>query len=178
MFSRPFLIAAAALALLAACASQGGRLEPMGQFFAGENSTAAIGPLGQGIATALPDPSEPIVVIYNHGTDWGGQFQDCEPGTMPGFLKYWSRKGLCGHPVVVFYLCTQEVEDRFVMGKARSQENEVVLDRLIAAGVPPRNIFVFGHSGGASTALLTAERAPAKVNSADGRAPGYGFARL
>ncbi|MDA0218110.1 MAG: hypothetical protein O3B22_00760 [Proteobacteria bacterium] len=178
MFSRPFLIAAAALALLAACASQGGRLEPMGQFFAGENSTAAIGPLGQGIATVLPDPSEPIVVIYNHGTDWGGQFQDCEPGTMPGFLKYWSRKGLGGHPVVVFYLCTQEVEDRFVMGKARSQENEVVLDRLIAAGVPPRNIFVFGHSGGASTALLTAERAPAKFNSAVVSAPGYGFAWL
>jgi len=178
MRSHPFLIATFALALLAACSSGGGKSEPMGQFFAGKNSTPSVGPLSQGIAIALPDPVDPIVVIYNHGTDWGGHFQDCDPGTMPSFLKRWAKKGIEGHNVVVFYLCTQEVEDRFVMGKARSQENEVVLDRLIAAGVPPRNIFVFGHSGGASTALLTAERAPTKFNSAVVSAPGYGFAWL
>lgn len=164
--------------LLAACASGGGSREPIGEFFAGDYSTDGVVPLSQGIATALPDPAAPIVMIYNHGTDWGGHFQDCDPGTMPSFLKRWSRNGLEGHGVVVFYLCTQEVEDRFVMGKARSQENEAVLDRLLAAGVPPRNIFLFGHSGGASTSLLTGERAPGKFNSAIVSAPGYGFAWL
>ena len=177
MPARPGLLALLAL-LLAACASGGGSREPIGEFFAGDNSTDGVVPLSQGIATALQDPAGSIVVIYNHGTDWGGHFQDCDPETMPGFLKRWSRKGLEGRAVVVLYLCTQEVEDRFVMGKARSQENEAVLDRLIAAGVPPRNIFLFGHSGGASTSLLTAERASAKFNSAVVSAPGYGYAWL
>lgn len=173
------LIATAMLLLLAACAGgSGGAREPMGQFFAGDDSTGEVAPLSQGIARALPDPAGPLVMIYNHGTDWGGHFQDCIPGSMPGFLMRWTKKGLGGHEVVVFYLCTQEVEDRFVMGKARSQENEVVLDRLLAAGVPRDHIFIFGHSGGASAALLTAERAPAKFNSAVVSAPGYGFAYL
>ena len=172
------LIAAVLLGLLGACSSGGKDREPMGQFYAADSGTAAVGSLTQGIAQALPDPTGPIVIVYNHGTDWGGRFQDCEPGSMPGFLTRWTRKGLAGHEVVVFYLCTQEVEDRFVMGKARSQENEAVLDRLIAAGVPREHIFLFGHSGGASATLLTAERASGKFNSAVVSAPGYGFAWL
>lgn len=169
---------ALACCLLAACTSPGGNREPMVQAFAGDYSTNGVVPLSQAIATALPDPAAPIVMIYNHGTDWGGHFQDCDPRTMPAFLKGWSRQGLGDRQVAVLYLCTQEVEDRFVMGKARSQENEALLDRLIAAGVPPRDIFLFGHSGGASTSLLAAERAPTKFNSAIVSGPGYGFAWL
>lgn len=176
---RPPLIVAGLLILLAACGTNGGGTsEPMGAFFAGEEGTGAVVPLGQGIAQALADPSNTIVIIYNHGTDWGGRFQDCLPSTMPSFLKRWADRGMDDHRVVVVYLCSQQHEDWAVMGKARSLENVAVLDRLIAAGVAPRNIFLFGHSGGASTSLLVAERAPEKFNSAVVSAPGYGYAWL
>ena len=173
------LIVAGLLVLLAACSTNGGGTsEPMGAFFAGDDGTGAVVPLSQGIAQALADPSDTIVIVYNHGTDWGGHFQDCVPSTMPGFLERWTDRGIDGHRVVVFYLCSQQHEDWAVMGKARSLENVQVLDQLIAAGVEPRNIFLFGHSGGASTSLLVAERAPEKFNSAVVSAPGYGYAWL
>lgn len=178
MCTHRLVIAVTTILLLVGCASGGSSREHMGQFFAGENSTGAVGPLSQGIARALPDPGQPIVIVYNHGTDWDGLFQDCVPGTMPGFLSRWTEKGMGGHEVVVFYLCTEKAENRFVMGKARSQENAAVLDQLLAAGVPREHIFIFGHSGGASATLLTAERAPEKFNAAVVSAPGYGFAYL
>lgn len=162
--------------LVAGCA--GGGEEPIGHFFAGVNSSSGIAPIDHGLAKAIPDPKNTLVFIYDHGTDWGGRFQQCEPQNMPSFLKRWSGHGVEGHKVVVFYLCSQKVEDHFAMGTARSRENEHALDKLIAAGVPPRNIFVFGHSGGASTALLLAARAPKKFNSAIVSGPGYGYAWL
>lgn len=175
---RAHLIVAGLFMLLAACTSSGALTVPVGEFIAGDDSTNGIVPIDQGIATALADPADTIVIIYNHGTDWGGRFQDCLPSTMPSFLKRWTDRGLDGHRVVVFYLCTQEHEDWAVMGKARSIENVAALNRLIAAGVDPRNIFLFGHSGGASTSLLVAERAPKLFNSAVVSAPGYGYAWL
>jgi pimeloyl-ACP methyl ester carboxylesterase len=95
---------------------------------------------------------------------------------MPYFLNGWTRAGLGGHDVVVFYLCSQVVEKRFVMGRQRAEENEALLDRLAALGVPAEHIFIVGHSGGASSALLTSERAPEKFNAAIVSAPGYGYA--
>lgn len=176
MMTRTLAVALAALAL-AACASA--PKEPMGQVFAGRaGSTGAVVPLATALPAALHGDDEPIVILYNHGTDWGGQFQNCQPSTMPDFLKAWANKGLDGHRVVVVYLCTQVVEDWFAMGKARADENIDLLGRLAAGGVPPRNIFIVGHSGGASTALITAEKAPRMFNSAIVTAPGYGFAWL
>jgi len=170
--------ALAATLLLAACAAGLPTHEPMGQFFAGRNSSPGVEPLEGGMARALADPSDTLVMVFNHGTDWGGRFQDCRPGTMPDFIKRWTGHGLAGRKVVAFYLCAQVTEDWFAMGRGRARENEAVLDRLIAAGVDPRNIFVFGHSGGASASLMLAERAPKKFNSIVVSAPGYGFAWL
>jgi len=164
--------------LLAACRTPGSVNEPMGQFFSASQAPHGIVSLAGELPAQLAANDDAVVMVYNHGTDWGGQFQDCDPGTMPTFIKRWARNGLDGHDVIVFYLCTQEVEDRSAMGKSRAIENEAVLDRIIAAGVPPGNIFVLGHSGGASTALLTAERAPEKFNAAVVSAPGYGLAWL
>lgn len=163
---------------VAGCTTASSNREPMGQFFNGAASSNQIVPMGQELASHVPDPASTIFMLYNHGTNWGGHFQDCEPDSMPDFLQFWAYRGIAEHNVVVFYLCTQEVEDRAAIGKARSIENEGVLDRLLAAGIPRQNIFVVGHSGGASTALLTAERAPEKFNSAIASAPGYGFAWL
>lgn len=175
---RAHLALAGLLVVCAACASGGSVSQPMGAFFAADDGTGVVVPLDQGIAASLDDPADTIVIVYNHGTDWGGRFQDCVPSSMPGFLKSWAQRGLDGHRVVVLYLCSQKVENRAVMGKARSIENVAVLDRLIAAGVAPRNIFLFGHSGGASTSLLVAARAPETFNSAVVSAPGYGYAWL
>lgn len=164
--------------LLAGCAGAPGSSTPMGEFYAGADSTGSVGPFDQGFAQAVKDPTNTIVVIFNHGTDWGGKFQDCEPSTMPRFIRNWGSTGLGGHDVAVFYLCSQVVEKRYVMGRQRAEENEALLDRLAALGVPPEHIFVMGHSGGASTALLTAERAPEKFNAAIVSAPGYGYAYM
>jgi len=172
-----FLALLAIVALgLAGCKTTAGGDTPMGEFFAGASSTKSVGPFDEGFAQAVKDPQNTIVFVYNHGTDWGGKFQDCQPDSMPQFLKTWGSTGIAGHDVAVFYLCSQVVEKRFAMGRQRSQENEALLDRLAALGVPAEHIFVVGHSGGASTALFTAERAPQKFNAAIVSAPGYGFA--
>lgn len=171
------LITAMAIAL-AGCKTTGVGADPMGEFFAGADSTGDVGPFDQGFAQAVKDPQNTIVVVYNHGTDWGGKFQDCEPSSMPRFIQNWGSTGIAGHDVAVFYLCSQVVEKHFVMGRQRSEENDALLDRLAALGVPPEHIFVLGHSGGASTALLTAERAAQKFNAAIVSAPGDGFAWL
>ena len=171
------LITAMAIAL-AACKTTGVGADPMGEFFAGSDSTDAVGPFDQGFARAVNDPRNTVVVIYNHGTDWGGKFQDCLPDTMPRFIQTWGSNGIAGHDVAVFYLCSQVVEKRYTMGRQRAEENEALLDRLATLGVPPEHIFIFGHSGGASTALMTAERASQKFNAAIVSAPGYGFAWL
>lgn len=162
----------------AGCRSTADVADPMGQFFNGSRSTSSVAAFDADLVSQLHEPDYTIVMIYNHGTDWGGKFQNCEPDTMPSFLEYWGANGIGGHEVVVFYLCAQVSEGFLAMGSARSRENEVVLDRLLSVGVPARNIFVVGHSGGASTALLTADRAPTKFNSAIVSAPGYGFAWL
>jgi len=168
----------ALLLSLTACKTTGSVNEPVGKYFNGNATSEQVVSLASELRTQLVDPENTIMMVYNHGTDWGGKFQDCLPDTMPTFIKTWGYAGIDGRNVVIFYLCSQEAEDRNAMGKARSIENEAILDRLLAAGVPAQNIFVIGHSGGASTALLTAERASEKFNSVIVSAPGYGFAWL
>ena len=149
----------------------------MGAFFVGPDSTGAVAPFDQAFAQAVPDTENTIVVVYNHGTDWGGKFQDCRPGTMPGFVRDLGSSSISGYEIAVFYLCSQVNEKRgAIMGQGRSEENEALLDRLAVLGVPSEHIFVFGHSGGASTALVMAERASHKFNAAVVSAPGDGFA--
>lgn len=162
---------------LAACQSSGDK-PPIGQFYAGDDSTDTVGLFEQGFDQAVEDPGETIFIIYNHGTYWGAGYEGCMPGSMPRFVRHWGEQGIDGLDVTVFYLCTQVTEKRFVLGRQRSEENEALLDRLAARGVPAEHIFVFGHSGGASAALLTAERAQEKFNAAVVSAPGYGFAYL
>ncbi len=163
---------------LAACQSSPGDTPPIGQFYAGDDGTDTVGLFEQGFDQAVDDPAETIFIIYNHGTYWGAGYEDCYPGTMPSFVRRWGEYGIDGRDVTVFYLCTQVTEKRFVLGRQRSEENEALLDRLAVLGVPRQHIFVFGHSGGASAALLTAERAQEKFNAAVVSAPGYGFAYL
>ena len=176
---RHLLLTVIVASLLVGCKTMSSGTEmPIGGFYTGPESTGAIEPFDQGFAQEVSDPANTIIVIYNHGTDWGGQFQDCWPSSMPSFIRNWGTTGIGGHDVAIFYLCSQVVEKRFVMGRQRAEENEDLLDRLAVLGVPSDHIFVLGHSGGASTALLTAERAAEKFNAAIVSAPGYGFAYL
>ena len=172
-------VAFVALSILAltGCKTTADIAEPMGKFFNGALSSPGIVSMTE-FASHVPDPADAIVMVYNHGTDWGGLHQECEPDSMPGFLKRWANLGVAGRDAVVFYLCTQEYENHAAMGKSRSIENEAVLERLAAAGVPRRNIFLIGHSGGASAVLMTGARAPGAFNSVIASGPGYGFAWL
>ena len=148
-------------------------------FFPGSGETGEIDLFDQAFDKAVDDPANTVFIIFNDGTDSIGENGECLPGNMPKSVRDWGTSGIGERDVVVFYLCTQVVESTFLItGQERSEENEALLDRLIEQGVPPMNIFVFGHSSGASAVLQTAGRVPEKLYAAVVAAPGYGYAYL
>ena len=148
-------------------------------FFPGSGDTGVLGTFDKVFRKAVDDPGNTLVAVFNDGTDSVGENGECLPGNMPKAFRDWRTSGPGEHDTVVFYLCTEIVESTFnVAGQERSKEIEALLDRLIAEGVPSTNIFVLGHSSGASAALQTAGRVPEKLNAAVVAAPGYGYAYL
>ncbi len=148
-------------------------------FFPGSGDTGVLGAFDQAFGRAVDDPANTIVAVFSDGTDSTGENGECLPGNMPKSFRDWGTSGMGERDVVVFYLCTQIVESTFnIAGQERSKEIEDLLDRLIERGVLPGNIFVLGHSSGASATLQTAGRVPEKLNAAVVAAPGYGYAYL
>lgn len=129
---------------------------------------------------AIPDPEATTLIVFNHGTAYDGINQKCDPvGSTPPLLQ-----ALLDHyeVSVIYYFCSEVTSFGTRVGRSgqnwylRGQEIEQLLDKLIAYGVPPKQIFLAGHSGGASATLAVAARAPDKFNAFIASAPGYGYA--
>jgi len=129
---------------------------------------------------AIPDSGSVTLIVYNHGTSFDGINQRCRPTAAipPTFLKL----ARYSKTTVVYYLCSRETGLGARSGAKgqiwynRGIEIAHLLDRLSAYGVPRENIFLAGHSGGASAVLSAAADHPEKFNAFIVSAPGYGYA--
>jgi hypothetical protein len=183
------LVATFLVALLAAFGCQAPSKDSPATAPAGDPEVGVFSPVSPGrgmhgafedaFAAAVTDPQDTVIIVFNDGTDAIGPDGECHPGNAPKFVRDWAETGLAGREAVVFYLCSTIVEKPTeVLGEARAEENDRLLDGLIAHGIPPGHIFLVGHSSGASAALITAGRSPDKLNAAVVAAPGYGYAYL
>ena len=119
-----------------------------------------------------------------HGTVSGQFWQTCQPRYRPAVTTRLISNGpeLVGEQAgsfeyALYYLCSAVTGGENLLQR-RSTEILEAVDIFRAAGVPANHIFLVGHSGGASSALVAAARAPEKVNAVIASAPGYGYAYL
>ena len=143
----------------------------------GSNSTgfvtASIG--AQPTAKAYEDQMPPIrlrnataatVVVYSHGTVRPQIIEDCGRwfNAVPDSVLALEKSS----GTHIYFLCSGATDDgiqgSYIYGRAR--EIETTLDKLIAAGVPPRNIFLAGHSAGGWASLMMMKNAGRKFNAA------------
>ena len=140
--------------------------------------------LGADLAKAIAKPERTVLFIYNHGTASGQIFQTCNPRARPAVTTELITNGeaLVGAQAqsfnyVLYYLCSN-VSGSTDLVRKRSREILDASEQFRAAGIPAGHIFLVGHSGGASAALVAAARAPDKINAVIASAPGYGYAHL
>ncbi len=121
------------------------------------------------------------LLIYNHGTVSSGIHQKCRTDWMPPYVRLLTYKD---PNIVAYYFCSQESGgnsgDSIVnqVHYKRGIEIAKLADKFQKLGIPYDNIFLMGHSGGASSSLMAASRTPEKFNSFIVTAPGYGYAYL
>ncbi len=140
--------------------------------------------LASDIPKAIDKPDKTLLFIFNHGTRSSQIWQTCKPETRPNVTTQLITNGekLFGAEAksfeyALYYLCSTVTGGNNLIRK-RSSEILEVIDQFRAAGIPSKHIFLVGHSGGASSALVAAVRAPEKVNAVIASAPGYGYAHL
>ncbi|OUS18743.1 hypothetical protein A9Q97_00385 [Rhodospirillales bacterium 47_12_T64] len=127
------------------------------------------------------DLSNTTLLIYNHGTVSSGIHQACKTDWMPGYVRLLTYKD---PSIVAYYFCSQEAGgnsgDSIVnqVHYKRGVEIAKLSERFQKFGISKDNIFLMGHSGGASASLMTASRSPEEFNSYIVTAPGYGYAYL
>lgn len=136
------------------------------------------------ITKAIGKPSKTLLFMFNHGTSSGQIWQTCKPRSRPAVTTQFITNGqeLVGAEVnsfeyAIYYLCSTVAGSQDLI-RQRSSEIIEAVDVFRAAGIPSKHIFLVGHSGGASSALVAAARAPEKVNAVIASAPGYGYAHL
>jgi hypothetical protein len=114
----------------------------------------------------LPDPAATKVLIYSHGTTRPHRREDCRlpyNAVPPLLMRIGARPDFA-----IYYLCSQatdEGETGSYIGK-RTAEILDLLDRMRAAGVPPGNIFLVGHSAGAWSSLMAMKAQGRAFNAA------------
>uniref|UniRef100_UPI003B0221D6 hypothetical protein n=1 Tax=Kiloniella sp. TaxID=1938587 RepID=UPI003B0221D6 len=121
------------------------------------------------------------LLIYNHGTISSGIHQKCQTDWMPSYVRLLTYKD---PNIIAYYFCSQESGgnsgDSIVnqVHYKRGIEIAKLADKFQDLGIPKDNIFLMGHSGGASSSLMAASRTPEKFNRFIVTAPGYGYAYL
>ncbi|MFD2206794.1 hypothetical protein [Kiloniella antarctica] len=127
------------------------------------------------------DPKKTTLLIYNHGTVSSGIHQKCHTDWMPSYVRLLT---LRDPSIIAYYFCSQEAGgnsgDSIVnqIHYKRGVEIARLSEKFQGLGISKDNIFLMGHSGGASASLMTASRSPNQFNSYIVTAPGYGYAYL
>jgi len=138
--------------------------------------------------TFLKDqPGNNIIVIYNHGSTSEYKKDPCHPersqnvwGT-PLVIRDLSGKSLDGTMIQIFTLCS-EIPNGDYNSLTRKGELKVLkradeithkIESFIQMGVPPKQIFLAGHSAGGWASLMVLKKNPDMVNSAIVFAPAF-----
>lgn len=134
-------------------------------------------------ATAFKDRdlNKTVILIYNHGTVSSGVHQTCHTDWMPAYVRVLTTQD---SDIIAYYLCSQQSGgnsgDSIVnqVHYKRGIEIAKLSEKFQELGIQKDNIFLMGHSGGASSSLMAATRTPEEFNSYIVTAPGYGYAYL
>jgi predicted alpha/beta hydrolase family esterase len=130
----------------------------------------------------LPEPEKHILLIFNHGSLEEEYGDICSPTawTVPEVVRQLSGKTVNGLDIVVYNFCstsagkydaaTRSGEPKVVK---RVESIEALVRAFQAAGVPPHQIFLVGHSAGGWASLLAARRQHVKFNAVIAFAPAF-----
>lgn len=128
------------------------------------------------------DPSDDILLVYSPGS--GPEFvpDRCNSNDdVPDVVRSLEERRIAGRTVRVFAFCgpsrVGEYVHELLSGEPkvakRARDIEDLVDRLTAAGLSGRNIFLVGHSAGAWASLLVARGGNVDVNAVIGFAPAF-----
>jgi len=130
----------------------------------------------------LPEPKRHILIIFNHGS-FEEEYRDiCTPTvwTVPDVIRRLSGKTVDGLDIVVYNLCSTSKGDYDAATRRgepkvmkRVERIEQTIRAFDEAGVPPRRIFLAGHSAGAWASLLAARRHNVEFNAVIAFAPAF-----
>lgn len=136
-----------------------------------------------GLPTSLRQPRDSLLVIFNHGSEAEFVADRCAPRgeTTPEVVRDLAGARVAGHTVRVFAFCTPSRIGAFHHHSGEGEAKVIArardIARLVAgfraAGVPARQIFLFGQSAGAWASLLTAAERPAAIGGVVGFAPAF-----
>lgn len=134
-------------------------------------------------SVAYSSPEKRVLLIYNHGSRATYLPDACAPNgrTTPNVVKALSGRTVGGLDIVVYGLCTNvppdpveqpiPVEDIKLMRRVRKIEE--VVRTFLDSGVPPKHIFLVGHSAGGWASLLVARRQQVPMNAVIAFAPAF-----
>lgn len=147
----------------------------------------------------VENPAQKVVIIYNHGD--GAEFEGggCLPeeldyiwtdyGGTPSFLANLSGEKIFGKTVLVYAFCSNEFRGDYTRlswtlpvpypGVSKQEKRQKFIletvEKFLALGVPPRQIFLSGYSAGAWASIALAATASDKVNAAIALGPAFAY---
>jgi dienelactone hydrolase len=162
--------ALAALVALVACTVLQVHAGPIYLFPADAGSTSAEG-------IGFRDPAHTIAVLYTAGSESNKVARCRDAAGVPAVLRDLAGGMIGDRRVVVVGYCPGAIGDldaNLSMAEARVPEIEALGRQLLKNGVPPRQLFVAGHSMGGWAAVLVGMRHVLPIGGVVAFAPGNG----
>ncbi|WP_370153700.1 alpha/beta hydrolase family protein [Ferrovibrio sp.] len=141
---------------------------------------------GKAALPPLSNPAGTIVIIYSHGSGPDKTMDSCQMNRIdsssgvPAVVHGLYGRSIAGKTVLVDGFCSLvlgEFDDATGTGDhkvmLRSRIIEARARAFIAAGVPARQIFLFGHSMGGWASLMALARNPETANAVVAFAPAF-----
>ena len=141
---------------------------------------------------AVDNPREKIILIYNHGSGEEWDKDNCYPekldyiwpkyGGTPSILANLSGETILGKIVLVYAFCSNEFRGNPDLpapspGVSKQEKRQKAIlgtvEKFLALGVPPNQIFLTGYSAGGWAALTLAATAGEKFNAAIAFSPAF-----
>lgn len=160
------------LACLLLAALLSGCMSPRSYFFPPDG--AVVGDKG---AFSVTNPANSIVILYTPGSATNDTLGSCGPGMVPTVLRSLEGSTIGGKRVLIHMYCslaTGMLVGGMSMAEARAPDLERVVASYGPQGVPPRQIFVAGHSMGGWAAVLVSARRKVEIGGIIAFAPANG----
>ena len=146
---------------------------------------------------AVDKPRGKIILIYNHGSSYEWEKDNCYPeeldyiwpeyGGTPSVLANLSGETILGKIVLVYAFCSNEFRGDFTkwtwnlpspypgVSKQEKRQKAILgtVEKFLALGVPPNQIFLTGYSAGGWASVALAATAGEKFNAAIAFSPAF-----